>query len=69
MLDMLSTAGMQGPDLDLLARSFAAVDPPFASGEFRKQSNWYQIGTRLAEALRRAGRGAEAGEVSRLIGG
>ncbi|MEO1715610.1 MAG: hypothetical protein AAFR76_00735 [Planctomycetota bacterium] len=69
MLGMLENAGKSGPDLELLKRSFAAAEPPFAMGDFRRQSNWYQIGRRYAASLERAGRSREAVDVKRQLDG
>ncbi|MEO1534263.1 MAG: hypothetical protein AAFS11_01700 [Planctomycetota bacterium] len=69
MLGMLERADRTGPDLELLKRSFAAAQPPFALGDFRRQSNWYQIGRRYAASLERAGRSREAVDVQRQLGG
>lgn len=69
MLAMLARSGKQGPDLDLLKRTFSEAERPFALGGFRSQSNWYRIGTRYADRLHAAGAAAAADEVLRQIDG
>ncbi len=68
MLAMLDATNKSGPDLELLNRTFGGAERPFAMGDFRVQSNWYQIGSRYAARLQAAGRTGEAGEVRGQIG-